>query len=419
MNAISKLRRENKTLGLKTLGLKTQGLDVCRSDFPALAANDQPAMAYFDSSATTLRPSVVVDAMRWYLEKGTASVHRGVHRQSIEATNRFEATRESLAGWIGADRDEVIFTGGATSAIHLVRHGLRNLKHVAITVMEHHSNLLPWMDLDSCTVVPVDEHGSINIEALKQTLIDGVDLLAVSHASNVLGCVTPIKELTQLAHQHGAKILVDAAQSASHHPIDVKELEIDFLVCSSHKMLGPSGVGALFASRKVHDQLAPVFLGGQMVDQVTKSGWTPQPPPYCFEAGSPPVESVIGWGAAIAYLEEIGHEAIGNHLSKLTNSLMSQLTEVPGVRILGPKLGTPRAPLVSFHLDGIESHAIARILSQRENVLVRSGFQCAQPLHEHLGLKPSVRASLQIYNNQSDIDRLIRTLQSIAKLRNM
>ena len=410
MSTITDLKHTNNGSSI------SQTLDTCRSDFPALAECDQPGMAYLDNSATTLRPSVVIDAMRWYLEKGTAAVHRGVHRQSIEATDRFEETRESLAGWLGADRDEIIFTSGATAAIHLVRHGLRDLKRVATTSMEHHSNLLPWLNLDSCTVVPVDSHGEIDMETLEKTLSEGVDLLAITHVSNVLGSVTPIKELTRLAHLHGAKILVDAAQSIGHLPIDVKELEVDFLVCSSHKMLGPSGVGALFANREIHSQLMPVVLGGQMVDQVTISGWTPQPAPHCYEAGSPPVESVIGWGAAIDYLEKFGRPAMESHLNKLTNTLVSQLLEVPGVKILGPPKDAPRAPLVSFHLDGMESHAIAKILNQRENVLVRSGFHCAQPLHDHLGLKPSVRASLQIYNNQTDIDRLIRTLQSIAKL---
>ena len=409
MSMVTDLKHSNSGM------TNTQTLDTCRSDFPALAGGDQPEMAYLDNSATTLRPSVVIDAMRWYLEKGTAAVHRGVHRQSIEATDRFEETRESLAGWLGADRDEIIFTSGATAAIHLVRHGLGDLKRVATTSMEHHSNLLPWLNLN-CTVVPVDSHGEIDMEVLEKTLSLGVDLLAITHVSNVLGSVTPIKELTRLAHLHGAKILVDAAQSIGHLPIDVKELEVDFLVCSSHKMLGPSGVGALFANREVHNQLMPVVLGGQMVDQVTASGWTPQPAPHCYEAGSPPVESVIGWGAAIGYLEKFGKQTIESHLNKLTDTLVSQLLEVPGVQILGPKKETPRAPLVSFHLDGMESHAIAKILNQRENVLVRSGFHCAQPLHDHLGLKPSVRASLQIYNNQSDIERLIRTLQSIAKL---
>ena len=411
MNALTEFERENKT------ARDARGLDICRDDFPALTAVDgQTTMVYLDNSATTLRPSAVVDAMRWYLERGTAAVHRGVHRQSIEATDRFEETRELLAAWIGADRDEIVFTSGATSAIHLVRHGLRDLNRVAVTAMEHHSNLIPWMDLGNCTVIPVDSRGNIDQEMLKRTLNEGVDLLSVTHASNVLGCVTPIKSLAQIAHQHGAKILVDAAQTVCHHPIDVKEMEIDFLVCSSHKMLGPSGVGALFVNRKLHEQMSPVILGGQMVDQVTKSGWTPQPFPYCLEAGSPPVESVIGWGAAIEYLEEIGFEAINNHLNHRTEALMNGLADVPGLQMLGPNIGSPRAPLVSFHLEGMEAHAVARILSQRENVLVRSGFHCAQPLHEHLGIKPTVRASLQIYNNQDDIERLIRTLQNVAKL---
>lgn len=415
MNSIPKFGRGRSSLELTA---------ACRNDFPALFASDEEGNpekgpAYLDSAATSLRPKAVVDSMRWYLEKGTAAVHRAVHRQSIEATDRFEDTRESLAGWFGADSDEIIFTSGTTSAIHLVRNGLQGLNRVAVTMMEHHSNLVPWMDLDSCTVVPVDRFGNIDMEVLEQALQDGVDLLAITHVSNVLGCVTPIESLIQLAHQHGAKVLVDAAQSASHHVIDVKQWDVDFLVCSSHKMLGPSGAGALYARRDLHDELRPVVLGGQMVDQVTTTGWTPQPAPYCFEAGSPAAESVIGWGAAIEYLDNFGRETISHRLTQLTENLVVRLAEIPGLKMFGPAAGEPRGPLVTFNIEGLESHAIAKILSQRENVVVRSGFHCAQPLHQHLGLAPTVRASLQIYNTNDDLGRLVNTLHGIAKLRVM
>ncbi len=406
---------------IPTHTLKSNSLtltDDCRSDFPILANQDN-SFAYLDSGATTLKPTAVIDSVRWYMEQGTAAIHRGVHKQSIEATDRFEGTRELLAGWIGADRDEIVFTSGATAAIHLVRQGLIGLKRVAATVMEHHSNLVPWMDLESCVIVPVDKHGNIDMEVMEETLRKGVDLLAVAHISNVLGSVTPIKELIQLAHQCGAKVLIDAAQSISHCEIDVRDLDVDFLVCSSHKMLGPSGVGALFINGEVQDEMQPVIMGGQMVDQVSSTGWTPQPPPYCFEAGSPPAESVIGWGAAIEYLDDFGRQAISQRLEYLTDVLIKRLAEVPGVQMIGPTPGNPRGPLVTFNMDGLESNAIAKILNQRENVLVRSGFHCAQPLHQHLGLAPTVRASLQIYNTEDDLDRFVRTLNSIAKLRVM
>lgn len=395
--------------------------DACRDDFPVLSAERGQPPAYLDSAATTLRPSVVVDAMRWYLENSTAAIHRGVHHRSIAVTDRFEATRERLAGWLGADADEIIFTSGTTAAIHLIRHGLQGLKRVAVTAMEHHSNLVPWLDLGigkGCTVIPVDAHGQIDMAALQQALQQGVDLLAVTHISNVLGCITPIESLIELAHKHGTKVLVDAAQSASHCAIDVRQWDVDFLVCSSHKMLGPSGAGALYASRKMHEQLQPVVLGGQMVDQVSLTGWTTQAPPHCYEAGSPPAESVIGWGAALEYLEEFGQEAINDRLAHLTTELLDRLSDIPGVRMLGPLAG-PRGPLVSFLIDGLESHAVAKMLSQRDDVVVRSGFHCAQPLHQHLGIGPTVRASLQIYNTEDDLERLSRTLQAIAKLRVM
>lgn len=393
--------------------------DACRNDFAVLNCGDERPPAYLDSGATTLRPKVVVDAMRWYLEQGTAAIHRGVHQQAIHATDQFEETRSLLAGWLGADSDEIIFTSGTTAGINLVRQGLQGLQRVAVTVMEHHSNLVPWMDLENCKFIPVDDMGQIDMEALEAVLKEGVDLLAVTHVSNVLGCVTPIKSLIEMAHRYGAKVLVDAAQSASHHPIDVRSLDVDFLVCSSHKMLGPSGAGALFASRAMHDQLQPVAKGGQMVDDVTLEGWTLQPAPYCYEAGSPAAESVIGWGAAIQYLDDFGVEAIGQRLKDLTHKLVTRLQEVPGIRILGPEPGGQRGPMATFTMEGLEAHAVAKILSQRERVLVRSGFHCAKPLHRHLGLGPTVRASLQIYNNDDDIDRLIRTLCSLTKLQLM
>ena len=401
---------------VSTLNATARLLDDCRDDFIMLNPASGSAPVYLDSAATSLRPQSVVEAMRWYLEQGTAAVHRGVHKQSVNATEQYESTRELLAEWLGADADEIIFTSGATAAVNLVRRGLQGLQRVATTVMEHHSNLVPWMDLDECTLIPVDENGQLDRDALLRAFDRGVDLLSITHLSNVLGCITQIPELIQLAHDHGAKVLVDAAQSASHIPIDVKEWDVDFLVCSSHKMLGPSGVGALYASAAMHEDLQPVTLGGQMVDQVSLTGWTPQPPPYCYEAGSPAVESVLGWGAALRYLDQFERTAIGQRLEDLTTSLIARLTQIPGVRILGPP-ARQRGSLVAFLVDGLESHAIAKILSRRDNIMVRSGFHCAQPLHQHLQITPTVRASLHIYNNEDDLERFAGTLQEIVKLR--
>ncbi|MEO1525549.1 MAG: aminotransferase class V-fold PLP-dependent enzyme, partial [Planctomycetota bacterium] len=300
-----------------------------------------------------------------------------------------------------------------------VRYGLKGLEGVAATVMEHHSNLIPWMGMKGFKLIPVDSRGVIDKGAFEQALLSGVKLVAVTHMSNVLGCVTPITELTRKAHQHGAKVLVDAAQSASHLPIDVREWDVDFLVCSSHKMLGPAGAGALYIHRRNHESMQPVTLGGNMVDRVRKDGWEPLPPPHCFEAGSPPAESVMGWGAAIEYLERLGRESITSHLESLTHSLVEQLRSIDGVEILGSPRSADRGPLVSFLLEGLESHATAKMLNQRDNIIIRSGFHCAEPLHQHLGISPTLRASLQVYNNEEDIDRFTGTLRSLGKLRSL
>ena len=390
-------------------------VEDCRDDFPALQSVKKPV--YLDSAATTLRPQIVVEAVRWYMEEATAAVHRGVHQQSFEVTERFEATRSALAGWIGSDADEIVFTSGATAAINLVRYGLKGLARAVVTIMEHHSNLVPWMNLEGFRTIAVDPGGAIDRDALTRSLQEGVDLVAVTHMSNVLGCVTPIAELTKLAHQHGAKILVDAAQSASHHRINVRRLDLDFLVCSAHKMLGPAGAGALFINRRNHDAMQPVILGGNMVDRVRRDGWDPLPPPHCFEAGSPPAESVIGWGAAIEYLEGFGPEHIDAHLRELTQYLLAELQTLDGARVLGPSEAGTRGPLVSFVIEGLESHTVAKVLNRRDNIIVRSGFHCAEPLHVHLGVAPSLRVSLQLYNDRSDVERLIRVLRNLSSLR--
>nr|WP_143548187.1 cysteine desulfurase [Rhodopirellula sp. SM50] len=382
-----------------------------RDDFPALA----DGMVYLDSAATTLKPQPVIDAVRWFLEGGTAAVHRAVHAKSVAATDRFEATREALARWFGADTDEVVFSRGATEAINLVRRGLPSLGHVAVTVMEHHSNFVPWMDVPRCDRISVDTDGNVNEQELKESLAAGAQLVAVTHQSNVLGAVTDLRMISELVQKQNAALLVDAAQSASHDPPQLHDLKLDFIACSAHKMLGPSGAGALIVDRKWYPKMRPSLLGGHMVEQVHLDGWTMQSPPHSFEAGTPAIESVIGWGAAVNYLQQLGPDAIADRLATLTDYLLQRLGAIPGLNLVGPVSGR-RGPLAAFHLEGMEATAVARIVSQRDQICVRSGYHCAQPLHEHLSMAPTVRASLQLYNNEQDIDRFCSVLDSVAKI---
>ncbi|MCD0458894.1 aminotransferase class V-fold PLP-dependent enzyme [Roseiconus lacunae] len=382
-------------------------------DFPALAGS-HAGVCYLDSAATTLKPRCVIDAVGWFLQEGTSAVHRGIHPRSLTATDRFESTRERIAEWFLADAEEVVLTSGATDAIHLVRCGLRDLNSVVYTVMEHHSNYVPWMDVANHHCLGVDGDGQIDLETLGEQLRGGVDLVAITHQSNVLGSITRLEEIVELTHRHGAMILVDAAQSAAHDPPDFGGLGIDFLACSAHKMLGPSGSGALLVARHVQDRLRPVRFGGNMVSAVHGETFELQSPPHCFEAGTPAIESVIGWGAAIDYLDQLSPAGISHYLSELTDRAANQLAAIDGVRLVSTS-DPHRGPLVAFTIEGMEANAVVKILGN-DQIFLRAGYHCAQPLHEHLGMGPSIRASFQVYNTPADIDRLTERIASLARV---
>ncbi|MCC9601463.1 aminotransferase class V-fold PLP-dependent enzyme [Stieleria sp. JC731] len=388
-------------------------MDV-RSDFPAL---DGPRgnVCYLDSAATTLKPSCVIDAVNWFLQEGTSAVHRGINPRSLKATERFEFTRERIAEWFSADVDEVVLTSGATDAMNLVRRGMRNLNSVIFTVMEHHSNFVPWMDVATNRCIGVDAEGRVDLGLLSDLLAGGgVDLVALTHQSNVLGAITELESIVDLVHQHGAMVLVDAAQSAAHDPPDFGGLAIDFLACSAHKMLGPSGSGALLVARHARDRLQAVRFGGNMVSAVHRDSFELQSAPHCFEAGTPAIESVIGWGAAIDYLDQLSTAAVTRHLSNLTDIAAEQLKAIDGVQLISVD-NQSRGPLVAFTVAGVESNAVVKILGN-DQIFLRAGFHCAQPLHEHLGIGPTVRASFQVYNTASDIDRFTERIASLAKI---
>jgi len=386
-----------------------------REDFPILKRQvDGEPIIYFDSAATSLTPQPVIDAVTGFYTHHTANVHRAMHLLAEEATELFEGARQSLARFFNAEQDEVVFVRGTTEAINLVHRCYPGLKRTVTTAMEHHSNFLPWAFGDGAHVVPVDPMGRLDMDNLAAALKNGADLVAVSHVSNALGAIAPIEEVIRLAHDAGALVLVDAAQSAPHMPIDVKKLDVDFLACSAHKMLGPGGVGVLYAKKHLLERMTPWHVGGNVVDQVHIDDYTLQDPPHRFEAGTPAIEAVIGWGAAIEYLTDLGMDQVQAHDRQLVAYALDKLGQIDFVKLTGPTDPASRCASVSFNVESLEAHGVARMLSNRSNIFVRSGFHCAQPLHETLGLLPTVRASFYIYNQPQEIDALAQALHGIV-----
>ena len=387
-----------------------------RSDFPALESD--PTLVYLDSAATSLKPQAVVDEVTWFLATGTAGIYRGVHQRGVIATERFDEARGTIARWFSVADDQVVFTRGATDAINLVRRGLPRLKRVVTTAAEHHSNLLPWRNGLDCTVLPCDHAGRITAAALDSELSRApADLVAISHVGNVFGVVQSVRELSAVAHRHGALMLVDAAQSASHLLSGPDDLGADYVVCSGHKMLGPSGIGALIGQFEALERLEPVDWGGGMVESVDDLTSQLQSPPRRWEPGTSPIESVLGWAAAIEYLESLGRSRIEAHMHEITRQAHVKLDQLPGVKVLGEVDSEDRTGIIPIKIDGWEAHAAARVLSQRFNLCLRSGFHCAEPLHRLLGLRPTLRASFHVYSTQADIDKLVEGAATLANLK--
>ena len=391
-------------------------LSNIRSDFPVLRNN--PELVYLDSGATSLKPQSVVDEMMWFLTEGTSAAYRGVHQLGVESTERFTEARETIANWFGVSSDQLIFTSGTTAAINLVRYGLQDLKNVVTTNAEHHSNLLPWRQGLDCRVIDCDSSGRITGEILDAELNNmPADLVAISHVGNVLGAMQPIRELGEVARSHGSLMLVDAAQSAAHLDCDLDALGADFLVCSGHKMLGPSGIGALVAQPEALQRLGPVSWGGGMVESVKADVHELQQPPQRWEAGSPNVEAALGWAAAIDYLESLERPNLHRHLQTITAAAQEQLSNVSGVELLGECSPAGQNGILPIKIDGWEAHAAARVLSQRFNICVRSGFHCAQPLHQALDWAPTLRASFHVYTTLDDIERFTTAVETLTKLK--
>lgn len=393
-----------------------------RRDFPILhqEMNGKP-LAFLDSAASSQRPRRVIDCMEDYYRRYHANVHRGIYRLSEEATFAYERARGKVAKFIGAANPrEIIFTRNTTEAINLVAYawGAANLREgdrILLTVMEHHSNLVPWQMLAQRTgahldYVGIDSQGRLVLEELDQLLSERTKIVAVTHQSNVLGTINPVRVIAERAHAVGALILVDGAQSVPHMPINVQDLGIDFLAFSGHKMCGPTGAGVLWGRRKLLESMPPFLGGGSMIKLVELAGSSYADVPARFEAGTPAIAEAITLGEAVDFLSEVGMEAIHRYEDELLEYMLNRMGEVEGLTIYGPHTTEARGAAVSFALDGVHPHDVAAILDG-EGVAVRAGHHCTQPLHRLLNVPATTRASLYLYNIPEEIDRLVLGLE--------
>lgn len=402
-------------------------VDQIREQFPVLARETRPGvpLVYLDSAATSQKPRQVIQAMTSYYERQNANIHRGIHQLAEEATEAYESARARIAAFLGAvSPREIIFTRNATESINLVagswgRANLREGDLVLLTEMEHHSNLVPWQMLAEelgieLAFVPVMKAGLLDLEAYHALLERKPRLVGFVHMSNMLGTINPVKAMTEAAHQAGAIVLVDGAQSAPHIPVDVSEMDVDFYAFSGHKMCGPTGIGGLYGREALLEAMPPYMGGGDMIKRVRLDGFTANDLPHKFEAGTPAIAQAIGLGAAVDFLEEVGMVAVHQHERVLIEHALERLAEVPGVKVYGPS-GDQKGGVASFTFDGVHPHDVAQILD-RDGIAVRAGHHCTMPIHEKLGINATTRASFYLYNTKGDIDRLIEGLYRVKEV---
>ncbi|EDO0251907.1 SufS family cysteine desulfurase [Listeria monocytogenes] len=393
-----------------------------RADFPILAQeiNEKP-LAYLDNAATSQKPKQVIEALTHYYEFDNANVHRGVHTLAARATDAYESARGKVAKFIHArEVAEIIFTRGTTSAINLVVDSYAEATieagdEIVISYLEHHSNLIPWQQLAKrkgavLKYIELEEDGTISVEQAKKTIGEKTKIVALAHVSNVLGTITPIKEIAAIAHQFGAVILVDGAQAVPHMEVNVVDLDADFYAFSGHKMMAPTGIGALYGKRELLDAMEPTEFGGEMIDFVELYDSTWKELPWKFEAGTPIIGGAIALGAAIDYLAEVGLANIHAHEQALASYAIEEMSKIEGITIYGPKDASKRCGLVTFNLEGAHPHDIATILDE-DGIAIRAGHHCAQPLMKWLDVSSTARASFYIYNTKEEIDALIDGLK--------
>ncbi len=400
-------------------------VQTARKDFPILqeTAHGKP-LVFLDSAASAQKPRAVLEAMTNLYSHSYANIHRGVYELSMRATDAFEEAREKVRAFLGApEAREIVFVRGATEGINLVastfgRTRVSEGDEILITHMEHHANIVPWQMLCEQTgavlrVAPIDDHGALLVDEFEKLLTPRTKLAAVVHVSNALGTVNPVRELVELAHARGVPVLVDGAQAVPHQRVDVREIGCDFYVFSSHKVFGPSGVGALWGKAEHLEAMPPYQGGGEMILSVSFEKTVYNEIPHKFEAGTPDIAGVVGLGAAIDYVNGIGLDAIAAHERKLLAYGTERLLEVPGLRLIGT--APHKASVLSFVLDGVHPHDIGTILDQ-EGICVRTGHHCAQPVMERFGIPATARASLALYNDESDVDRLVAALGKVREV---
>lgn len=394
-------------------------VEKIRKDFPILdqIVNDEP-LVYLDNAATTQKPKAVLEAVNRYYQEDNANVHRGVHTLAERATASYEAARETVRRFINASSTkEVLFTRGTTTGLNWIGRFAEEIleegDEVLISIMEHHSNILPWQEACRKTgaklVYAYLKDGDLDLEDFREKLTDRTKFVSITHASNVLGVINPIQELAQLAHEKGAIMVVDGAQSVPHMKIDVQKLDADFFVFSGHKMAGPTGIGVLYGKEHYLNQMSPVEFGGEMIDFVYEQSATWKELPWKFEAGTPNMAGAIGLAAAIDYLEAIGMDAIEHHEQELIAYVFPKLQAIEGLEIYGSQDLAKRSGVISFNLGNLHPHDLATALDY-EGVAVRAGHHCAQPLIQYLEVPATARASFYLYNTKEDCDKLVEAL---------
>jgi cysteine desulfurase/selenocysteine lyase len=404
---------------------ETDDISTRRADFPALQqqVNDYP-LVYLDSAASSQQPAVVIDTVADYQRHDHANVHRGVHTLSHRATEAYEGARDDIVTFINAsNRHEVVFTSGTTAAVNLVaqsfcRPMLAPGDKVLLTQLEHHSNIVPWQIVCEQTgaellVAPIDDAGQVDIDELVRLMHSGVKMLAIAHVSNALGSINPVKSIIEKAHSLDIPVLLDGAQATPHMAVDVQDIDCDFYAFSGHKMFGPTGTGVLYGKERLLEAMPPYQGGGDMILEVRFDKTVYNDLPYKFEAGTPNISGMIGLGAAVRYLQAIGMEKVAAYEHRLLDYMTGQLAAVDGIRLIGT--ADSKASVQSFLLDDIHPHDLGTILDH-QGVAIRTGHHCAMPVMDYFGISGTARASLGLYNNEDDIDRLVAALATARKL---